>query len=445
MQPSTIATILLAATISAAAAADPVREGAGARRAALDAMELNPFPAVNWTMLSDWTNGQALSPGVTDGKVVLILTWANWNPHSRGAVRAARRLADEHSETDLIVVGVHDARRFNEAAKTAGAGILLAHDADGAFRQALRVDQDPDFYLIDRAGNLRYADIETASVRDAVVQLVAENRRDADGYPARVIREAAALEALARRTSAVQKELDLSDMPDLKFPSASEQQYIDAEWPNRWREFEKEILKIRRNSSIDDENDDIRTFTPPEPSDNMFGRPPRTFDGRVTVMYFWTPDWVPSYEDIQPKMDLLQREKWRDVNVIGMMMRLPLQNRDGSEPSAEAEEKDRKRFKTLVGNAKIKRVYEHTIVADIDHEIMDALLASRQNFRYEDGEERYRVFPIAAVFSSDNVMRWIGTPRSSRFQSALEHTLRVDPGVRARRMVEQVWIREHKN
>ena len=442
MQPSTIATILLAATLSAAAA-DPVREGAGARRAALDAMELNPFPAITWTMLSDWTNGQALSPGVTDGKVVLILTWANWNPHSRGAVRAAKRLADEYSRTDLIVVGVHDARRFNEAAKTAGAGFLLAHDADGAFRRALRVDQDPDFYLIDRAGNLRYADIETSSVNDAVTQLVAENRRDADGYPARVIREAAALEALARRSSAVQKELDLSDMPDLQFPSASEQQYTDADWPNRWADFEKDVLKIRRDDSFADETDDIRTFTPPEPSENMFGRPPRSFEGRVTVMYFWSPTLLGSYELVQPMMDMLQRERWRDVNVIGAMTRVPLRRRDGRDPSPEAEDKDRKKFAGLVRAAKVKRTYEHTIVADAEHEIIDALLAGDQfGGRRDEDVARYAV---VAVFSSDTIMRWVGPPRSSRFRTALEHTLRVDPGVRARRQVEQVWIREHKN
>ena len=440
MQPSTIATVLLAATISAAAA-DPVREGAGDRRAALDAMELKPFPAVAWTMLGDWTNGQALSPGRTDGKVVLILTWANWNPHSRGAVRAARRLADEYSRADLIVVGVHDARRFNEAAKTAGAGLLLAHDADGAFRQALRVDQDPDFYLIDRAGNLRYADIETASVHDAVVQLVAESRRDADGYPARVAREAAALEALARRSSAVQKQLDLSDMPDLPFPSASEQQYTAADWPNRWKEFEKDVLKIRRDNAFEDETDDIRIFTPPEPSDSMFGRSPRTYEGRVTVMYFWSPTLLGSYELVQPMMDLLQRERWRDVNVIGVMTRVPLRRRDGREPSAEAEEKDRKKFAGLVLAAKVKRTYEHTIVADVEHEIIDALLAGDQ-FGGRGDEEIAR-YAVVAVFSSDKIMRWVGPPRSSRFRTALEHTLRIDPGVRARRQVEQVWIREH--
>ena len=439
MQRRAFVSVLVAATISSAAA-DPVREGAGDRRDALDAMELKPFPAVAWTMLSDWTNGEALSPGRTDGKVVLILTWANWNPHSRGAVKAAQRIAEKHSHDDLIVVGVHDARRFNDAAKTAGAGLLLAHDADGSFRQALRVDQDPDFYVIDRAGNLRFADIETASVQDAVVQLVAESRRDADGYPARVLREAAALEALARRSSAVQKELDLSDMPDLTFPSASEQQYTAADWPNRWAEFEKDVLKIRRDNAVDEQADDIRVLTPPEPSENMFGRPPRSFEGRVTVMYFWSPTLLGSYELVQPMMDLLQRERWRDVNVIGVMTRMPVRGRDGRELSAEADDKDRKRFSGLVGMAKRKRTYEHTIVADAEHEIIDALLAGDQ-FGGRRDEEIAR-YAAVAVFSSDKILRWVGPPRSSRFRTALEHTLRVDPGVAARRQVEQVWIRE---
>ena len=38
-----------------------------------------------------------------------------------------------------------------------------------------------------------------------------------------------------------------------------------------------------------DQQDDIRTFEPPEENENMFGRTPRSYDGRVTVIYFWSP------------------------------------------------------------------------------------------------------------------------------------------------------------
>src|SRR4030095_5940001 len=47
-------------------------------------------------------------------------------------------------------------------------------DAQNEFRKALLSTQDPDFYIVDRAGNLRYADVETASVEGAVNFLVDE-------------------------------------------------------------------------------------------------------------------------------------------------------------------------------------------------------------------------------------------------------------------------------
>ena len=44
----------------------PLREGTGQRLADLDKLELTPFPASNWALLSDWANGDALSPATTD-------------------------------------------------------------------------------------------------------------------------------------------------------------------------------------------------------------------------------------------------------------------------------------------------------------------------------------------------------------------------------------------
>src|SRR3954470_18617576 len=72
----------IAGATPAFAQPDIIREGEGARRRELDKMELKPFPAEAWSKLSDWTNGPALTPGVTSGKVVLIVTWADWYPAS---------------------------------------------------------------------------------------------------------------------------------------------------------------------------------------------------------------------------------------------------------------------------------------------------------------------------------------------------------------------------
>ena len=162
-------------------------------------------------------------------------------------------------------------------------------------------------------------------------------------------------------------------------------------------------------------------------------------------MYFWSPQLIGSYQRIQPMMDRLQREMWRDVNVIGVMTRIPPRddNRFGRNNDGAADERSRKQFEGLVRNAKVKRNYEHTIIADTDQAIIEGLLNSDQNFRGRDENLAAR-YSLVAVFSSDKNMRWIGLPQNSRFRTALDQTLRVDPGVKARRGVEEVWIREQK-
>jgi len=439
-----LAAVLLAVA-SAQGAIDPVREGSGSRRDALNSMELKPFPTSAWDMLSDWTGGEGLDTAQTDGKVVVILTWAAWNPHSKGAVRLAKRLVERNGD-DLIVVGVHDARRWDAAAVKAGEGLLLAHDADGAFRKAMLVDQDPDFYLIDRSGNLRFADIETSSVSGAVAQLLAETRSDAADYPEKVVRQSAAIAALERRSSAVRSDLDLSNMPDMTFAVPPQAAYERANWPRRWVSFETDVINIRNDSRFGDQQaDDVRTFVPPERSENMFGRTPRSYDGRVTVLYFWSPSVVGSYERIHPLMDTLQRENWRDVNVIGVMSRIPPSNNNRfDQAGSDADEKSRKRFEELIQYAKTKRTYEHTIVADTDNAILGSLLGDDQGGGRRNAGANVR-YVVVAVFSSDKVMRFVGLPTESHFRTALEQTLRVDPGVAARRLKEEFWIRENKN
>lgn len=442
IKTAALAAVLLAAT-SVQGGIDPVREGSGSRREALNNMELKPFPASAWDALSDWTGGEGLNTAQTDGKVVVILTWAAWSPHSKGAVRLAQRLVERNGD-DLIVVGVHDARRWDAAAMKAGEGLLLAHDSEGAFRKAMLVDQDPDFYLIDRSGNMRFADIETASVTAAVAQLLAETRSDAADYPDKMARQTAAIAALERRSSAVRSDLDLSDMPDMAFTSPPQAAYERAKWPSRWVTFETDGIGIRNDSRFNDQADDIRTFVPPEQSSNMFGRTPRSYDGRVTVLYFWSPSVVGSYERIHPLMDALQRENWRDVNVIGVMSRIPPSNDNRfNRASSDEDEKSRKRFEELIQYAKTKRTYEHTIVADADNAILGSLLGEDRSRGRGNAGANVR-YAVVAVFSSDKVMRFVGLPTESHFRTALEQTLRVDPGVAARRLKEKLWIQENK-
>jgi hypothetical protein len=50
----------------------------------------------------------------------------------------------------------------------------VCHDADNVTKIAYQVDSYPDYYLIDRKGNLRIADCANGKVEDAVKLLIAE-------------------------------------------------------------------------------------------------------------------------------------------------------------------------------------------------------------------------------------------------------------------------------
>ena len=86
-------------------------------------------------------------------------------------------LAAKHKDQGLVVIGVHTTNKGNEvAAFVADQKIAypVAIDVDNQTTSAFAVDSYPDCYLIDRAGNLRVADLQNAHVDAAIATLLAE-------------------------------------------------------------------------------------------------------------------------------------------------------------------------------------------------------------------------------------------------------------------------------
>lgn len=426
----TVAGAMLAIAVPLTAQ-DVVREGAGVRRAQLDEMELKEFPAEAWSALSEWTGEPA---SVEAGEVGLIVTFATWYAPSMTGASLAQRMADRYGDEGLKVVAVHDARGYDNAPEQLEQRkitIPVALDAEGKFRAALKVDQDPDFYLIDRAGRLRYADVNTRSVEAAVQELVAESRSDAADLPERLAAQRREAAALARRTGAINPEANLSDLPEFAIPDLGPEPYDAARWPQRWEEFEEDFLS-RRNRRGED-----TTITLSVPTEAVtFGKRLNT-NGRATVVYFWLPGTVRSYQRVQPRMDLLAREKGRDVAVVGVLMPESTDDRRSRDMTAEDVAEQARKFEQQVRKARSERVYDHSIVVDPSSAILTQILG-------DGGRGRRQEFPVplAAIFSSDMKLRWIGSPLDSRFDAALGQILRVDPGIQMRRSLEENFIRD---
>lgn len=433
------ATICLA---SSASAQEILREGGGERRDRLDEMEMTDFDRSLWDSLSGWHNGGPVTAADTDGKVVLLAFWSSLRPQSYGPLSLVNRLAERGGMDDLVIVGIHNPEDWEGAVQLAEQRRFVfpvAHDAEGRFRGAMLVDQDPDFYVIDRAGRLRYADIQTASVERAVAGLLEESRSEAATLLDRMAAAKTQAEAEARRTRNLRQRVDLNSLPVLPFPTPSEEAYKDADWP-------------RDPELSSDDNRSRRAQGEPEgpptvalgPDLNWAPAPPAKTQGMVTVLYFLRPDWLTLYDYIN-EVERIQTAYSRDVNLVGVLVP-PDSDRSNNRGGRRGDEPDEARARTLERVEKQFREYvelrkpNHPLINDYaEWGVLRAVQGNSQSTRTSgSGIGRFLV-----VLSSDGTVRyrthsWV---ESRGFQGALDQIIRNDPGVQARRKAEEEYIK----
>lgn len=403
-----------------------VREGEGARRADLNARELKPFDAGAWASLSDWKNGAALSAASTTGKPVLVLTWTDYVPASRRAFALAQKLAEAKNAQGLIVVCAHGKDEWASASKPSPATgtLLLAHDASGAFRGAIKSDNDPDFYIIDRAGQLRYADIATESVEAAVERVCTESLDEAKGLNDRIAADARQKDTDLKRAEALRAGVDLTSLPEQPFELPGESAFQLSSWP----ELPKDPQNGFQASSPGEKQEPQKASIPDV---GWLPQKPE-LKGRVVLMYFWHPDVPASYRDIAT-FDLLQTQKSRDVVVVGVLSPLADPNQGGyGQPTIEL---DPEKLQVKIREFQQARPQRHPILVDLQGGLFTTSKTYYQSF--QQGVPT----PWVAIVSSDGMMRWWGPMRASGYEAALDRVLTVDPGVKARRAAEQAYIR----
>ncbi|MEM7622838.1 MAG: TlpA disulfide reductase family protein [Planctomycetota bacterium] len=426
---------------SSSASGDIIREGTGERRAALDVMELKPFDSGLWANLSEWTNGDALNATETDGKVVVVYTFSSFLPSSLRPIVALDRLQQRYADQGLIVVGVHHPEGFADAARQVErrrGSFRIAHDANGAFRDALRVDQDPDLYILDRAGRLRYADIETGSISAAVAELIEETSVSAASLLDRRAEARRSADQAARRSASLRSRVDLASLPEIPFVAPIEADYEAVDWPTFY-EYE-DRSRGRRGSGRDREEDSPRTVELPEEGNYKPFRPTET-DGRMMMIYFWTPErGMAAWNEFYDEMQSFQREHPRDLVVVGVAV--PIEQNNNRRRGSDADERDKEieeakeRFNTFFE----RKPLNHTILDQIDGSgVLDRVVEGSGNRR---GSRDGIPLPYVALVSSDGMLRWHGvyTWDQEDFRAAFPQILRNDPGVIARRAAEEAYI-----
>ncbi len=86
-------------------------------------------------------------------------------------------LFKKYDRKDLVILGIHTtngAEKMADYVKSSGILYPVAADREKRTVGAFRVDSFPDYYVIDRAGKLRFADLANAELDRAIATLVKE-------------------------------------------------------------------------------------------------------------------------------------------------------------------------------------------------------------------------------------------------------------------------------
>lgn len=397
MKLGTLAAASMTLVLAAGAAfgqADITREGSGQHRASCDKIELTAVPASFWSSLKGWTNGDALTAENTAGKVVLISTWWSTYKTSHSAISTLENLSKKYGKDGLIVVGVHHDQGWDNAKKImddAKATFLYAHDAGNTMRGVLNWDQDPDFYVIDRAGNFRFVDIVSSSVEKAVDLTVKETVEQAKSVPSKLADAKVKSMKDAEKTTAISSSLKPGAALDVPFQMPDAAEFTAAAWPET-------------NSNVDYSKNVQGSALPVSLTvEQWLTKEPGT-KGRVMVLDFWAT-WCGPCKAAMPMLDEMYKSNKKDLAMIGIS--------DESEKKVSAFLADHKHLYSMAVDTK-KTMYNSLEIRGI---------------------------PLCVVVSSDGIVRWQGNPHDPNFSKAVMKTIEVDPGVKARRKAEAEFLK----
>jgi thiol-disulfide isomerase/thioredoxin len=372
---------------------DVVRQGAGERRAQLNSMELTAVEQSLFSGLSQWTNGGPISAADLQGKVTLIMTWSTWYPPANRMLPTVQRIASRYADQGLTVLVVHRAPEWDEAVKSfkeMPKNMILAQD-DGTLRSRLLAAQDPEFYVIDRAGQMRFAAVDNRSVENAVEIAIKETADQAGAIPTALATAAAQKEDERWRTRGVSREYlqVLRGAEDLEFELPDASAYGAARWPT----FENQGGGYGQADSVGDFASLMNGWT-------WLTRRPAV-QGKVVVVDFWRTWCGPCIRAI-PGLEALQREYRNELAIIAI-----------SSPDDRGESESKVRAFLAGKNPEYFYAFDES-----------------KSFQDRIGIDG---FPTVLVVSSDGVIRWKGNPHSRDFRTAVTGVIANDPGVRARR------------
>jgi cytochrome c biogenesis protein CcmG/thiol:disulfide interchange protein DsbE len=145
-------------------------------RAAIEEMQGKPAPALSVT---NWINSKPLTLADLKGKIVVIDFWATWCGPCLASVPHSNELQKKYADKGVVFIGVccpQGGEKMAETVKTHGIeyAVVLDTGEKGDTFAAYKADSYPDYFIIDRQGNLHWGDVVNDNTEKAIELLLAE-------------------------------------------------------------------------------------------------------------------------------------------------------------------------------------------------------------------------------------------------------------------------------
>ena len=345
------------------------REGNAEHISAMRELETKPFDTALFDGLGSWTHANPLNASSIENKVVLIGLVDSASTQSLLTLSTLARYERQNGDDGLVVLAVHPELGWDAMQEKVNDGrvkVQAAMDQGNAMALALGSDDAPDMYLIDRAGQLRYADFESRSLKRAVGQLLRETAEEA------IVN--AQLQAEGAEVAI--EEPEQAEPEKKEIPSAA---YANANWPDHNR---------NKLGALDMQGKPL----PVALGNEEWLTEKKSIEGKVIVLDFWAT-WCGPCRAASPKLEEIQREMEGKVEVLAI----------GGASDDEANHR-----KYVIAN---KKAYSN--LYDKKDTINNAL--------------QVRGIPHTVILSTDGVIRWQGNPLNRDFKKILEQVVNADP------------------
>lgn len=408
---------------------DPFRRlGGPDRLVEVRALETRAFDPARLAGLASWS-GDPITTESLDGKVLVLLAWDQREARSVRLLPTLSRLERTMGDS-VVALAVHTQEGWDDAKHRIDAGrvpVASAHDADGAFFDMLNTAAHPNLYVIDKAGQIRLADLDPRDLARAVGTLSRETKAQATAdLPNRIERLAEARRLIPNADPAhdqgVQPGTDMpnpdagprkgdpaagpgrpahSAPPPMILPESPEatprppaSAYTAAAWHS--------VNNTNRLNAINMQGKPLTVALGNETW--LTEKPERAVNEHVLVLDFWAT-WCGPCIRASPLLDELQTRHAGDLLVLGM----------AGQAAGSRYPEDERAIRAFIASHPVSYSHLH----DAQKRVYRSL--------------NITAIPHVLVISTDGVVRWQGNPHDPAFRRAVDATVQADPLLAARR------------